>query len=73
MESTDITEFISILRKPKIRIIDKNIALFDVSATLIAGYYISEYFEIPIYIGIPSTFMVGHLTHKALGVKTQFS
>ena len=32
MESTDITEFISILRKPKIKIIDKNIALFDVSA-----------------------------------------
>ena len=70
MESTDI---ITVLRKPKIKILDKNVAIFDVSATLIAGYYISRYFEIPIYIGIPSTFMVGHLTHKAIGVKTQFS
>ena len=70
LESTDI---ITVLRKPKIKILDKNVAIFDVSATLIAGYYISTYFEIPIYVGIPSTFMVGHLTHKAIGVKTQFS
>ena len=70
MESTDI---ITVLRKPKIRILDKNVAIFDVSATLIAGYYISRYFEIPIYIGIPGTFMVGHISHKAIGVKTQFS
>jgi len=70
MESTDI---ITVLRKPKIKILDKNVAIFDVSATVIAGYYISKYFDLPIYIGIPSTFMVGHLTHKALDVKTQFS
>jgi len=70
LESTDI---ITVLRKPKIKILDKNVAIFDVSATLIAGYYMSKYFEIPIYVGIPSTFMIGHLTHKAIGVKTQFS
>ena len=61
------------LRKPKIHIMNKDIALFDVSITAITGYYISRYFEIPIYIGIPSTFMVGHITHKALNIKTEFS
>jgi len=61
------------LRKPKIKILDKEVALFDVTLTGIGGYYISKYLNISPIVGIPAMFLFGHGVHKVFKIKTQFS
>ena len=64
---------ISDLRKPRVSIFGANVAVFDLAATALGGYYVSRVLGIPPLIGVPGAFLAGHLTHRALGVKTALS
>ena len=64
---------ISDLRKPRVSIFGANVAVFDLTATAIGGYYISRMLGISPLIGVPGAFLAGHLTHRALGVQTALS
>ena len=61
------------LRKPRVTIFGADVAVFDLTATAIGGYYLSRMLGISPLIGIPATFAVGQATHRALGVKTALS
>ena len=61
------------LRKPRVTIFGADVAVFDLTATAIGGYYISRLLGISPLIGVPGAFLAGHLTHRALGVKTALS
>ena len=61
------------LRKPKIHIFGADVAVFNLTATALDGYYLSRMLGVSPLIGIPGMFAAGHLTHRALGVKTALS
>ena len=61
------------LRKPRVSILGADVAVFDLTATALGGYYVSRMLGIPPLIGVPGAFLAGHLTHRALGVKTALS
>ena len=50
-----------------------DVAVFDLTATALGGYYLSRMLGISPIIGIPATFAIGQATHRALGIKTAFS
>jgi hypothetical protein len=64
---------ISDLRSPKVDILGRPVAIFDLSMTIAGGYILGKYLDVPVYITVPSMFALGYTTHKALGIKTAFN
>jgi len=64
---------IETLRTPRFPLMGKQVAVFDVSMTALAGYLIAERMKWNKPLTIGGIFLVGHLTHLAVGVETQFS
>ena len=61
------------LRSHKFPLLGKQVAVFDVSVTALAGYLIADQMRWNKPVTIGSLFVLGHLTHLAVGVETQFS
>lgn len=61
------------IRSVRVKIGEKNVAVFDLSATVFAAYLISRKMNWNFPLTIVGTFATGHVTHKLVGVKTQFS
>ncbi len=62
--------FIAELRKPKVRIFDTDIAVFDLSMTLLGSYLVSKQLGINPYVGMATSIPIGYATHKLFGVST---
>ena len=58
------------LRSYKIHLIGIDMALFDISATVLGSYLIAKYFRINPLIVITSSIPVSYLAHKSFGVQT---
>ena len=58
------------LRKPKVKIIGANVALFDLSLTMAAGYYVADKFGYNKYLGALMMIPLGFVVHELVGVKT---
>ena len=61
------------LRKPKTPLMGKQVAVFDASMTALAGYLVAKRMEWNAPLTIGGMFLLGHITHLAVGVETQFS
>ena len=61
------------LRSLRIPISGKSVAVFDLAATAALGYAVSRLLRVPLPVGVIAAFGVGHITHKALHVRTAFS
>ena len=65
---------ISKLREPKVHLMEGvDVAIFDVSATVMGGYAISKYMKWNTPITILGAFAVGHLAHNSSGTVTPLS
>lgn len=61
------------LRRPKIILNGKQVAFFDISLTMVAGIVISEWKKLDPMLTTTGLLLLGHVTHKLVGVETQFS
>ena len=65
---------ISKLREPKVHITEGvDVAVFDVSATVLGGYVVAKVMDWSPLKTIPAMFIVGHLVHNATGTSTPLS
>ncbi len=61
------------LREPKIQIANMDLAIFDLSATVLAGYWVARRQNWNIPLTITGTFLLGHIAHNLGGVQTPLS
>ena len=64
------SSLITEVRKPKVNIFGTDLAVFDLSLTLIGAYVVSKKVGINPYIGMSLSVPVGYATHKLFGVDT---
>ena len=64
---------IATLRTPRVEIMGEKVALFDAGGTALIGYGIARKMQWNPWVAMGSLFLVGHVTHQVLGVRTAFN
>lgn len=68
-----MSDLITELRSPRFHVMDKSVAVFDVTGTALVGYLVADYMKWNKPLTIASLFALGHLVHMELGIKTAFN
>ena len=64
---------IDILRTPRVEIFDMNIAVFDLSLTLIGGYIVGKTLGYNPWLVAVGMIPLGIVVHEIMGVETEIS
>ena len=64
---------IEILRTPRIEVLDMKIAVFDLSLTMIGGYFIGKTLGYNPWLVAVSMIPLGIVVHEIMGVETEIS
>ena len=67
MEAKDI---LTILRTPRVRILGNDLAVFDTLGTAMIAAVVAQKYDLNIPLTVGAAFLLGHATHKLLGVET---
>ena len=64
---------IKTLRTPRIEVLDMKIAVFDLSLTLVGGYFIGKKLGYNPYIVAVGMIPLGIVVHEVMGIETEIS
>ena len=64
---------IKTLRTPRIEVLDMKIAVFDLSLTLVGGYFIGKKLGYNPYIVAVGIIPLGMVVHGVMGIETEIS
>ena len=68
-----MTTLIAELRKPRIDVLGRSVAVFDTAGTAFIAYAVADRMKWNKPLTVGSAFVLGHLVHQMVGVKTAFN